>query len=43
MAHTTGWISRGQLERAPAPRLPDEVIERTKEQYLAALKNLLEG
>jgi len=28
-------------QKPPAPRLPADVIERTKEKYLAALKNLL--
>jgi len=28
-------------QKPPAPRLPAEVIERTREKYLAALKNLL--
>jgi len=28
-------------QRPPAPRLPAEVIDRTREKYLAALKNLL--
>ena len=28
-------------QKPPAPRLPAEVIQRTKEKYLAALKNLL--
>jgi len=30
-------------QKPPAPRLPAEVIERTREKYLAALKNLLAG
>jgi phosphoribosylaminoimidazole-succinocarboxamide synthase len=28
-------------QKPPAPRLPAEVIARTQEKYLAALKNLL--
>jgi phosphoribosylaminoimidazole-succinocarboxamide synthase len=30
-------------QQPPAPRLPAEVIARTQEKYLAALKNLLAG
>jgi phosphoribosylaminoimidazole-succinocarboxamide synthase len=30
-------------QKPPAPRLPQEVIARTQEKYLAALKNLLES
>jgi phosphoribosylaminoimidazole-succinocarboxamide synthase len=29
-------------QKPPAPRLPDDVIARTREKYLAALRNLLE-
>ena len=30
-------------QKPPAPKLPPEVIEKTKEKYLAALKNLIES
>ena len=30
-------------QQPPAPRLPADVIGRTQEKYLAALKNLLES
>jgi phosphoribosylaminoimidazole-succinocarboxamide synthase len=28
-------------QRPPAPRLPEEVVSRTRDKYLAALRNLL--
>jgi phosphoribosylaminoimidazole-succinocarboxamide synthase len=30
-------------QKPPAPRLPEGVIERTREKYLAALRNLMSG
>jgi phosphoribosylaminoimidazole-succinocarboxamide synthase len=30
-------------QKPPAPRLPNEVIARTREKYLAALRSLLAG
>lgn len=34
-------LAQNWNQQAPAPRIPAEIIQRTQEKYLAALKNLL--